>query len=56
MAARLKEGEFKGLLGISFPQYGSQMEEEFVRFYDAGSRCVRSGWGLLCQSAWLASS
>ena len=32
MAARLKEGEFKGLLGISFPQYGSQMEEEFVRF------------------------
>jgi len=32
MAARLKEGEFKGLLGISFPQYGSQMEAEFVRF------------------------
>ena len=32
MAARLKEGEFKGLLGISFPQYGSQMEAEFIRF------------------------
>jgi len=32
MAARLQEGEFKGLLGISFPQYGSRMEAEFVRF------------------------
>ena len=32
MAGRLEEGEFKGLLGISFPQYGSQMEAEFVRF------------------------
>ena len=32
MAGRLEEGEFKGLLGISFPQYGSPVESDFVRF------------------------